>query len=100
MTRDEVDAFPLMLRVPDVMALTGCGRSAVYEMIRTGTIPSVRLSSRCIRVPKHRLLQVLGLSDNGLETAEAPAAALSVTTDASTHGPIAGSGKPTIERPV
>ena len=62
MTRDEFKALPLLLRVPDFMALTGCGRTATYELIRSGTIPHIRLG-RAIRIPKNRLAAMLGLSD-------------------------------------
>jgi len=83
MTRDEFDALPLMLRVSDAMALCDLGRTATYEAIRCGDIPSIKLG-RSIRVPKHRLMEMLGLSDNDPEIATA-SAALSVT-DAATSG--------------
>jgi excisionase family DNA binding protein len=60
----EFDALPLMLRVEDVMAVLDTGRTATYEAIGAGEIPSVRIG-RSLRVPKHALARLLGLSDNG-----------------------------------
>jgi len=60
MTSDEFDSLPVMLRVEDVMALLDLGRTSVYEQVRTGSIPSIKLG-RAIRIPKHRLAEMIGL---------------------------------------
>lgn len=61
MTRDEFDGLPLMLTPPEVQKLLRIGRTSVYEQIRSGAIPSVRLG-RAIRVPRHRLMELIGLN--------------------------------------
>jgi excisionase family DNA binding protein len=79
--RDEFDALPLMLRVEDVMRALDTGRTATYEAIRAGEIPSFRIG-RSVRVPKHRLADMLGLSENGV--AAPPAQRHSEASDATT----------------
>jgi excisionase family DNA binding protein len=48
----------LSYRVPEVQALTGLGRSTVYELIANGTLPS-RLISGCRLVLRADLLTFL-----------------------------------------
>lgn len=45
----------LLLRPRECVELTGLGRSFVYELIRRGEIPSVRIH-RAVRVPTAQLL--------------------------------------------
>lgn len=40
------------LTVPEVAATLGIPRVRCYELVAAGTIPHVRLSPRCIRVPR------------------------------------------------
>jgi excisionase family DNA binding protein len=51
--------LPAVLTVEETAELLRIGRSAAYEGVRAGEIPSIRVG-RCIRVPKHRLEQLLG----------------------------------------
>ncbi len=49
---------PDVLTVEQAAALLAVGRTAAYQAIRAGEIPSVRVG-RCIRVPRHALEQML-----------------------------------------
>lgn len=49
--------------VEEAASLLRIGRSAAYEGIRTGDIPSIRIG-RSIRVPGHRLGLLLGLQND------------------------------------
>lgn len=93
---ESLDDYPAVLTVAETARLLRIGRTACYAAIQSGDIPSIRVG-RSVRVPRHRLVQLLGLSDNGLQTAAAPAA-LSVTDAATTGRPQARN--PQIERPV
>ena len=55
MTRKEP---ALVLTVPETALVLKIGRSAAYERVREGTIPSVRLG-RTIRVPREALEALL-----------------------------------------
>jgi prophage regulatory protein len=50
-------AAPLcLLRLPDVRARVGLGRSAIYDGVARGTFPApVRLGSRCVAWPEHEI---------------------------------------------
>jgi|GEM_PF-5736036 excisionase family DNA binding protein len=41
----------LLLRVEDAADQLGLSRSKCYDLIADGTLPSVRLGPRCVRVP-------------------------------------------------
>ena len=41
---------PLLLRIPEVCSRLGLGRSTVYELIRRGDLPTIRIG-RAVRVP-------------------------------------------------
>jgi len=43
------------LKVPEVAELLGVPRSRAYELVANGSIPSVRISERTIRVHKAEL---------------------------------------------
>ena len=73
MTPDEFNELPLMLTAEEVSRLLRIGRTSVYEAIRCGAIPSVKIG-RTVRVPRHRLLEML---DQG-------------TSEAVTHGAFVG----------
>jgi excisionase family DNA binding protein len=51
-TVDNANREARFLTVPEVAATLGVSRVRCYELVATGAIPSVRLSARCIRVPR------------------------------------------------
>jgi excisionase family DNA binding protein len=51
--------LPVVLTVEETAELLRIGRSAAYAAVRSGDIPCVKVG-RSIRVPKHRLEQLLG----------------------------------------
>ena len=54
------DDLPLMLTVPEVIDVLGIGRNTVYEIIRTGELPSRRIGKRGqIRVLKYYLIRYM-----------------------------------------
>lgn len=57
----EVSDLPPLLTVDQVVALTQLGRSTIYEAVRRGDIPSVRIGRRVL-VPTERLLQRLNIT--------------------------------------
>jgi excisionase family DNA binding protein len=54
---------PLTLSVGEVARLLNISRNLAYEAVRTGQIPSIRLSGR-ILIPRAKLMKMLG-EDNG-----------------------------------
>lgn len=48
------DELPLALTIPEVSDALRIGRNTVYEMVRCGTIPSIKIG-RQLRVPKSAL---------------------------------------------
>ena len=50
------------LSVDEVVEILGWGRSAVYEGVRRGEIPALRMGRR-IRIPTAKLLELLGIVD-------------------------------------
>jgi predicted DNA-binding transcriptional regulator AlpA len=63
MNAEELQALPAIVDLPTAAAVLGVGRTAAYELVRTGKWPTpiVRLGYR-IRVPTAPLLELLGLS--------------------------------------
>lgn len=57
------------LSVEEVAELLGVGRSAAYEAVRRGEIPSIRVG-RLLVVPTARLLAMLGYGQPDVDTAE------------------------------
>jgi excisionase family DNA binding protein len=51
-------AEPAVYTVEQVAELLVIGRTAAYDGVRRGEIPSVRIG-RCIRIPRHALEQML-----------------------------------------
>ncbi len=49
------------LSVPDAGAILGIGRSAAYEAVRLGTVPSLRIGRR-VRVPTAALCRMVGIA--------------------------------------
>ena len=54
------------LSVEQAAVVLGLGRSSAYEMARLGTLPTIRLSPRRVRVPTAALRSVLGLPPESL----------------------------------
>ena len=50
---DRTDAR-LLLRITEAATLLGLGRSTVYELVRTGALPVVRVG-KAVRIPQSRL---------------------------------------------
>jgi len=53
---DNSDSESLVLTPNEVRRMLSCSRSVVYHALRTGTIPSIRISPRKIIIPKQRFL--------------------------------------------
>ena len=72
MTRDELLALPPVVDVPTAAAVFGVGKSAAYELVRTGQWPTpiVRLG-RQIRIPTLPLLALVGITESRQEVTEA-----------------------------
>lgn len=62
MLNERLDDLPLVLTVDEVAKLLRFSRSKTYDAIRHGEIPHVRLG-REIRIPRHALLKLLGITD-------------------------------------
>jgi excisionase family DNA binding protein len=60
--------LPPILTVEEAAKFLRIGRSAAYDAVRRGDLPSVRIG-RSLRVPRHQLEALLGLS-NGHDPAE------------------------------
>lgn len=61
---------PLVLTVEESGQLLGISRALAYELVRRGTIPSLRLGRRIV-VPRHALLNLVGLvSTDDLSSSE------------------------------
>ena len=63
MTAERLRALPAVVDVPTAAAVLAIGRTAAYELVRSGRWPTpiVRLGHR-IRVPTAPLLTLLGVS--------------------------------------
>lgn len=62
MTQDEVRALPVVVDLPTAARVLGLGRTAAYELVRTGHWPTpVIRVGRLIRVPSAPLVELLGL---------------------------------------
>ena len=52
----------VLVKVPDAARMLGVGRSFAYQLVHDGTLPSVRLGERVLRVPVaevHRYIERL-----------------------------------------
>lgn len=57
MTIENQGAGTRLLRLPEVMHLTGLGRSQIYALAQAGKFPSpIKISQRCSAWPESRLL--------------------------------------------
>ncbi len=62
MSRQELAALPPVIDIPTASRVLGVGRSAAYELVRSGQWPTPVLRlGRLIKVPSLPLLQLLGL---------------------------------------
>ena len=52
------DELPLTLRVEDLMPILDIGRNTAYELVRCGTIRSIRIGKQ-LRIPKDALVEYL-----------------------------------------
>jgi excisionase family DNA binding protein len=58
-----LEDLPAVLTVDEVAALLRTGRTATYEAVRRGDLPSLRVG-RKVRIPRDRLLELLNGSDH------------------------------------
>ena len=56
------DELPLTLRVGDLMPILGIGRNTAYELIRCGTIRSIRIGKQ-LHITKQALIDYLSDDD-------------------------------------
>ena len=56
------DELPLTLRVEDLMPILDIGRNTAYELVRCGTIRSIRIGKQ-LRIPKDALVEYLSDDD-------------------------------------
>ena len=70
MTIDEARQLPTVLTVEHAGRLLGLGRSAAYEAVRRGELPTLKFGRRLL-VPTGKVLELLGLDPAHL-TAPAP----------------------------
>ena len=62
MTREELLALPPVVDVPTAAKVLGVGRSAAYELVRSGQWPTPVLHlGRLIRVPTAPLVEAVGI---------------------------------------
>ncbi len=63
MTADEVRALPAVVDLPTAARVLGLGRSAAYELVRTGAWPTPVLRlGKLIKVPSAPLAELVGLA--------------------------------------
>ena len=52
------DELPLTLRVEDLIPILDIGRNTAYELVRCGTIRSIRIGKQ-LRIPRQALIDYL-----------------------------------------
>lgn len=57
-----LERLPPLLTVDQAIGLTQLGRSTIYQAIRSGDLPSIRIGRRVL-IPKASLLRRLGLTE-------------------------------------
>jgi predicted DNA-binding transcriptional regulator AlpA len=63
LTQEQILALPPVVDVPTAAAVLGVGRTAAYELIRSGQWPTPVLRlGKLIRVPTAPLLELVGVS--------------------------------------
>jgi len=58
MNSSRLDELPDILTVPEVAKVLRLGRNTVYECVRTGALPSIKIGRRLL-IPKAALLRLL-----------------------------------------
>lgn len=58
------DDLPLMLSVPDLVALLGISRAGAYELVKRKDFPALHIGKRVL-VPKDRLIAWIGENAGG-----------------------------------
>ena len=58
------DELPLTLRVEDLMPILDIGRNTAYELVRCGTIRSIRIGKQ-LRIPKDALVEYFSDENRG-----------------------------------
>jgi excisionase family DNA binding protein len=77
--------MPHVLTVEEVARLLRVGRSAAYAAARSGELPTIRIG-RAIRVPRHRLAQLLGEEEDLGPPNLRPEVAVQAVTERETNG--------------
>lgn len=63
LTQEQIRALPPVVDVPTAAAVLGVGRTAAYELIRSGEWPTPVLRlGKLIRIPTAPLLELVGVS--------------------------------------
>ena len=57
------DDLPLMLSVPDLVALLGISRAGAYELVKRKNFPALHIGKRVL-VPKDKLIAWIGENTN------------------------------------
>lgn len=57
---EELRSGPPTISVEQAAKLLGVSRSYAYNSARDGTLPTVKIGERCVRVPTLALLKMLG----------------------------------------
>ena len=57
------DDLPLMLSVPDLVALLGISRAGAYELVKRKDFPALHIGKRLL-VPKDKLIAWIGENTN------------------------------------
>lgn len=58
------DDLPLMLSVPDLVALLGISRAGAYELVKRKDFPALHIGKRVL-VPKDKLIAWIGENTGG-----------------------------------
>lgn len=53
--------IPPMLDVPSLAAFLDIGKNTAYDLVRSGQVQALRIGKK-IRIPRHAVLQYLGVS--------------------------------------
>ena len=58
-----LDSYPDVLKPEEARIILGIGRNAIYKLLSTGQIQSIRIG-KLYRIPKHSLLEFIGVCYN------------------------------------
>ena len=56
--KSDIESLPLLLTVSDLASVLRIGRNAAYQLVKDGSIQSIRVG-RNIRIPRNALAQFL-----------------------------------------